>query len=1722
MAADGQINIDINIPLEKIKSDAEMVKTFFSDLGKNIKDDFKDTIRQKVDGDTDGLKSKLSEARGLLNDLPKDVRTNLIADAKKEGITDFETFLAKLPKEEQTKLIAKAEKGEAINFKEYIEKIPKNAKTELIADAKTNGIENFEHILKRLPKKMQTELMAKAEKGEAINYEELLRKIPSKLVTEAELNDNASAGLRGLREEAERTGDKFHRLKDIIIGSFAGQAIYGGLNALKDGLKSAAAAGEEYNEKQDTMRINWKNLTREAPQDGQQLVSFINNMSQHSIYSADSIDKMAQSFYHIKSSAPDTKKWTEDFINLGSTLHVSNDALAESGTQFAKIVAGGKASQGDMNVMIDRFPMFGEALEKSSGKSMKQLQAMSSAGKLSATQFTEALDYLGKKYKDSREEAMTSFVGMRMFIKSHVEKLSGDVEKGFFEMAKGSLAHIRDLVNDKSLQGFATSVSKALAGMAAAFNSALTFMVTHGKEIGFVGDIFKSTFGAIGTIISTFASSFRNNVVGTISNSKVNDKVDAMKRSFDEFAKAIKPVEMAIGGLVGVIASGFVRGFSAILSGLIKGFEDTGKSADKAKSKMNFDGLFKTITNISQALNVWYDALTKVYKPFSKIVGAILKGAFDTFADIISGIAGAFGKLISNASKGTGPIALLAKGLGAIAEHKTALKAIGAAIASIAAEILAVKGVLGVVGLVSKAFGALKGAITSIRIAMMLLNSAIIKNPFVAVAAAIIAVGIGFYEAYKHIKPFRDAVNEVGKVIKDTFVGLGKIIAEPFEFAWKFIKSFFDVLTGGMSSVKRASGNAFLSTIFPESVMEKINKFGDSMKKWFSDIGDKIKTAKRIVSDLFDVVTGGMSSAKRASANGFLSKFFPPSVMTKINQFANGLQKWVSSIAGGFKTAGRVVSDVFKIATQGMSSVSKAKAFLDLSKILPESTVRKIGTTIQKIKDQVSGLFKMLKPIVSAGANAIKTIVSLSFKGIATAVSAAFQIIIALFKLEWKALQVITKVAVAVLGPIVKAAFKAIELVIKGAMIVIKAVWTVGWNILKTAIMPIFKFVTSYISDALSVIKNVFKVVLNLLNGNWKAAWNSMKDLVKSIWKLITDVVDNGFDVVVAIFKGAFKGIVEVAKDIWNGVKKVFNKLKDDIEDIWNGIEDISSDVWNAIKKLIINFAKNVWQGVKDVFNTLKDGIKDIWNGVKDISSDIWGGIKNVVGRLASEIWKGAVDKFNHMKDDLGNIGGKIKDGFSSMWGGVKDITSKAWGGIKDLGKDGINGVIGFINGGIGGIDKVIHFFGGKKSTISKIPKLAKGTGPISKRTPAIVNDEQSTVHREAIFRNNGEVEIPRGRNVLTMLEPGESVMPAQQTKMMFGDIPQFKGGVGDWMSKMWSGAKGLAGDAVDGAEDLFDALEDTIKHPIKTLESLFSKGKNSSKGIFKDFASTDGKYVANSAKDWFVKTLKGLDDGGDGDGHGHYANIGGSSVKRWEPYVKKALKMLNLSTSESMINKVLRQINTESGGNPNAVGGTDGLSDGRAMGLMQVKPGTFSANGGPKFGAWNNAFASIYAGLHYAKGRYGPNLSFLGQGHGYDGGGHPTQKQLAWVAESGDEYVVNAQKDSADQLLYEAINDRAKFAPNSFSAQVAGIIDQVKSNDGTQVAPSTNFGGTTGNSKVASSGSNSYLKGDLNIYTVLDGNTIAKTTYPKIKALQQRELTITGVNSAIPVGGGY
>lgn len=158
-------------------------------------------------------------------------------------------------------------------------------------------------------------------------------------------------------------------------------------------------------------------------------------------------------------------------------------------------------------------------------------------------------------------------------------------------------------------------------------------------------------------------------------------------------------------------------------------------------------------------------------------------------------------------------------------------------------------------------------------------------------------------------------------------------------------------------------------------------------------------------------------------------------------------------------------------------------------------------------------------------------------------------------------------------------------------------------------------------------------------------------------------------------------------------------------------------------------------------------------------------------------------------------------------------------------------------------------------------------------------------------------------------------------------------------------------------------------------------------------------RQMVDKVLDWAVKKF-----GGTGSGT--------TPASGWRDTVAQALQMNGLPATDAYVEAWLRQIQTESGGNPNAVQGALGdannASGDLAKGLVQVIGSTFNAF---KFPGHDNIFDgldNLLAGINYAKSRYGADgmLGVIGRGHGYANGTLNAARGYAWVGERGPELV--------------------------------------------------------------------------------------------------------------------
>ncbi|WP_019205435.1 tape measure protein [Limosilactobacillus ingluviei] len=520
----------------------------------------------------------------------------------------------------------------------------------------------------------------------------------------------------------------------------------------------------------------------------------------------------------------------------------------------------------------------------------------------------------------------------------------------------------------------------------------------------------------------------------------------------------------------------------------------------------------------------------------------------------------------------------------------------------------------------------------------------------------------------------------------------------------------------------------------------------------------------------------------------------------------------------------------------------------------------------------------------------------------------------------------------------------------------------------------------------------------------------------------------------------AFKALIKDIKKLWNDLTKflakVFEPAIKAIEKLWKNEVRFYTNLWKEIKKV----AKAGIEAVKKALDPILKAIGKAWNKT-------WEAITAFFGRIWKTISKAASAGINAVHKVISSQTDRISRTWSRVWNGIKGVFEKIWDGIKQAAASGINGVIYIINAGLGAINKVWSFFTGHNA-MGKLSKVHFAQGGIVHRHLSVINDGDGPDWKELVEMPNGQLFMSQERNWTGFLPEGARVYSGPETRAIMEAAGVNHYATGGIVGAQHFAKGGVVGKVVDWAADklddvtswLKDKLEGAMKfleHPIQAVTSLVRKataGMYDQFGHFGEIAKGFWGKITAPIGSWMQKHLEPLL------GKLAESTPAGSGVERWRSRVKLALRMNGLPTSGAYVNAWLRQIQTESRGDPGAIGGNDGLKDGNATGLLQTKPRTFSANAFAGYGNIMNGFDNMLAAINYAKHRYGASgmLSVIGHNHGYAGGGEILGKELAWIGDNPEhhEFVLNPYAVSAEPLLERAFESTAQAQPASHSSQ--------------------------------------------------------------------------------------
>lgn len=555
------------------------------------------------------------------------------------------------------------------------------------------------------------------------------------------------SGVRSKLDSIDDKAKKTSHLFGTILGAhLVANGITNALSSMTASFGELSSAVTEYDNKQRTMAATWTTLTGSNGK-GKQMVGIGNELASAFNQNINVVDELNQSFYHVFDNAPRTKELTKSILTLGDTLNLSNDDVTRLGTNFTHMLSSGKMQLGDFNMINDQLPMYaGKMLEfekkqqHNSELTMSTLRNQMSAGKISAKDAEEVMNSLGGKYAKASENLMKTIPGMERSIRTQMPALLDAIYKPIANMKsplmgqftkwigdKDTKAEFKDVGNALALQinnitkAFAgknfnvgDSLNKMLANLAKGIDKLGANIIAHKKEI-------KSFFSSMNT---------------------------ASKTSLNVLVQSLKDIEPIL-KIVGEFAEKHPKVFAGLASSAF--VASKGISA----LKLAFSGL-----DLAKGIGGKLSRI--VLKP--KVDGAEGERELTKFASFVKRSGTGMGHWLKMAASVT--TAKAKSGISALWTHtKLVGGKIGRGLKWTAK--IAYKGA-------SKAFSVLGAGIKTLGKSFLSLGRLLLLNPIGLVLTAVVALGVAFYEAYKHIKPFREWVNKAFKSV----VNFGKGIAK--------------------------------------------------------------------------------------------------------------------------------------------------------------------------------------------------------------------------------------------------------------------------------------------------------------------------------------------------------------------------------------------------------------------------------------------------------------------------------------------------------------------------------------------------------------------------------------------------------------------------------------------------------------------------------------------------------------------------------------------------------------------------------------------------------------------------------------------------------------------------------------------------------------------------------------------------------------------------------
>lgn len=535
-------------------------------------------------------------------------------------------------------------------------------------------------------------------------------------------------------------------------------------------------------------------------------------------------------------------------------------------------------------------------------------------------------------------------------------------------------------------------------------------------------------------------------------------------------------------------------------------------------------------------------------------------------------------------------------------------------------------------------------------------------------------------------------------------------------------------------------------------------------------------------------------------------------------------------------------------------------------------------------------------------------------------------------------------------------------------------------------------------------------------------------DLVKTLQRLTKEIRES-----VKYWKEFAKPVKQTTTEFqkfskelkpFNGKNNPLDRLEKSVESLTKTLKKDRFGNELAKQMQIANKSMSGRGSVESKFSSMTRTIeRDLSQFRSSFSRDwqrAWSELTNAPERSLSRVLSIVTNRLDSIEGRERSFTSKFLSGWRSWNDSVVSEMRSAFNKLPGIAERAMSDIISRLNRGISGINGVISDFGGDKklSTIH----YARGTfaHPGGK---AIVNDGLEANKTELIWQPSKGWGTAQGQYIVRDLEAGSMVLDAKRSAPYLASamFPHY--------------AEGTLSEAEQ--DKISQAF---ISNPIQASKDLVLKMTdwNSNVPVVSDL----GEAMAVGFSRGIANVLKDL-----------LGIIKEPINGDWTPVIKSAARLMHVSLSAGQIGKLLRQIQTESGGNEKIsqqISDINSAEGHPAQGLLQFIPSTFNTWAMPGhhniLSGFDQIMAAINALNHGGEGGWGN----IGNGHGWASGVHMTHRDYALIGDNAeqDEYVINPYNSNALPLMQDAYRTMMGNHPewrtpanSSFNGQVIELI---------------------------------------------------------------------------------